>query len=209
MKSTSDPTATTPRYAPVMFLPSVMLPHVLMPLFIFEPRYRAMLTHCLEKNRMFCVALLRPGVTEASGPADYFPVAGLGLVRACVRHDDGTSHLILQGVSRVELGKYIQEQPFRIAELRELPTTNASGTEIDGLVEKVREKCSEMLPSDGADREKLKEQIAQLTDPGAFADVVAHTLLRNPYRQQEVLEQLFVPERLSSLLRHLRAEMAE
>ena len=45
----------------------------MLPLFIFEPRYRAMLAHCLEQNRMFCVALMKPGVTEAAGPDDFSP----------------------------------------------------------------------------------------------------------------------------------------
>src|SRR5689334_6605850 len=89
-----------PRETPVMTLPNVTLfPEALLPLYIFEPRYRQMLTDMLHSNRMFAVAMQKPGNSRETP----LPVAGLGLVRVSVRHNDGTSHLILQGIARVEL----------------------------------------------------------------------------------------------------------
>jgi ATP-dependent Lon protease len=168
-----------------------------------------MLAHCLENERMFCVALLRPGVEEASTREDFFPMAGLGLVRACVGHPDGTAHLVLQGLARVELGVFTQELPFRIAELREIPTQTAAGTTVDALVKKLRHTCDQFIPGDGDDRRKLKEQIAQVTDAGMLCDMVAHTFLQNAYTQQEVLESLAVEERLRLVETHLRQEMSQ
>jgi Lon protease-like protein len=59
--STDD--TTLPRSAPVMVLGGATLfPLGYMPLFIFEPRYRAMLDYALERDRMFCVGHARPGI---------------------------------------------------------------------------------------------------------------------------------------------------
>src|SRR5256886_16469437 len=89
-----------PSEIPVMTLPNATLfPQALLPLYIFEPRYRQMLADALHSNRMFSVAMQKPGSTRES-PS---PVAGLGLIRVWVAHRDGTSHLCLQGVARVEL----------------------------------------------------------------------------------------------------------
>jgi ATP-dependent Lon protease len=206
LQSVQHQTSNLPPYAPVMFLSTVMLPNVMLPLFIFEQRYRAMLAHCLEQNRMFCVALMKPGVTEAAGADDFFPVAGIGLLRACVGHPDGTSHLILQGLSRVKLRSFVQEQPFRIAELCELSTVPVPGPRAEEMSERLRRACAEYFPGGSAEREKLMEQIAQISDPGILCDVVAHTFLRDPFHQQDVLEQLEVPARLEILLRHLAEE---
>ena len=83
-----------------MTLPNATLfPQALLPLYIFEPRYRQMLADALHSNRMFSVAMQKPGSTRET-PS---PVAGLGLIRVSVGHRDGTSHLILQGLARVEL----------------------------------------------------------------------------------------------------------
>src|SRR5437588_2593695 len=94
------------RQAPVMTLPNATLfPQALLPLYIFEPRYRRMLTDALKSNRMFSVAMQHPGRSRET-PCS---VAGLGLIRVAVDHDDGTSHLILQGLSRIELGETVQQ----------------------------------------------------------------------------------------------------
>src|SRR5881275_1671678 len=86
-----------PPEVPVMTLPNATLfPQALLPLYIFEPRYRQMLADALHSNRMFSVAMQRPGNTRET-PA---PIAGLGLIRVSVGHSDGTSHLILQGLAR-------------------------------------------------------------------------------------------------------------
>ena len=89
-----------PREVPVMTLPNATLfPQALLPLYIFEPRYRQMLADALHSHRMFSVAMQQPG-TKRESPS---PVAGLGLIRVSVGHRDGTSHLVLQGLARVEL----------------------------------------------------------------------------------------------------------
>ena len=126
-----------------MILPEATLfPHASMPLFIFEPRYRAMLAWAIEQHRMFCIALMKPGVEEAKSGDDFHHVAGLGLVRACVQHPDGTSHLVLQGLARVRLTDFIQEKPFRIAELREIESRPASADEGEKLSAQVLEICA-------------------------------------------------------------------
>ena len=52
-----------PEQVPVMPLPgAVLFPHALLPLYIFEPRYREMLEHALSHHRMFAVATLKPPV---------------------------------------------------------------------------------------------------------------------------------------------------
>ena len=85
-----------PNEVPVMTLPSATLfPQALLPLYIFEPRYRRMLSDMLRAGRMFSVAMQKPGKVRENPCA----VAGLGLIRVSVGHDDGTSHLILQGLA--------------------------------------------------------------------------------------------------------------
>src|SRR5882757_9451652 len=102
MKSIGRQGLKLPAQAPVMVLPGAQLfPQVPLPLFIFEPRYREMLTWSLQQDRMFCIASMKLGISEARTTDDFHHIVGLGLVRACVGHDDGTSHLILQGLARM------------------------------------------------------------------------------------------------------------
>src|SRR4051812_30825671 len=96
---------TLPDEVPVMTLPNIaFFPQALMPLYIFEPRYRRMLRDVLASNRLFAVAGLDP--VRVSDPTQFEPpyrVASVGIVRACQKSEDGTSKLLLQGICRVEI----------------------------------------------------------------------------------------------------------
>src|SRR4029079_11416324 len=125
-----------PTEVPVMTLPSATLfPQALLPLYIFEPRYRQMLADSLKSDRMFSVAMQKPGRSRET-PC---PVAGLGLIRVSVDHEDGTSHLILQGLARVELGETVQRKPSRIRNIRALQAEVTDSIMIDALLAKVHE----------------------------------------------------------------------
>ena len=100
--------------------PAPSFPHALLPLYIFEERYREMLEYALTRHRMFAVALLKPQRTQWHSHDDFFQIAGVGLIRACVGRGDGTSNLILQGLERVRFNGFEQEMPFPIAAIEPL-----------------------------------------------------------------------------------------
>jgi Lon protease-like protein len=92
-----------------------------------------MLTDMLRSERMFTVAMQKPGRVRET-PCT---VAGLGLIRVSVGHDDGTSHLILQGLARVELLGTVQTKPYRVANIRALAKSDSDNVVIDALLAKV------------------------------------------------------------------------
>src|SRR6266581_2339275 len=135
-----------PNQVPVLTLPSATLfPQALLPLYIFEPRYRQMLADTLKSERMFSVAMQKPGGRRES-PCQ---VAGLGLIRVSVDHHDGTSHLILQGITRVELRRTVQYKPYRVQCIRPLQAAPNDSVMIDALLAKVHELVEKRL-ADGA-----------------------------------------------------------
>jgi Lon protease-like protein len=213
-----------PREVPVMTLPNATLfPQALLPLYIFEPRYRQMLVDALHSNRMFSVAMQRPGTSRES-PA---PVAGLGLIRVSVGHRDGTSHLILQGLTRVELKETVRYKPYRIQRIRALQTPPCDNVKVDALVAKVRELLEERItldlpfPSPLVAPEKAesastapsfspKEILSYLdsiTDPEQAADLVSCAVLPGAAERQAILETVEVEARLRRLIQFLMAEI--
>ena len=203
------PALELPSSVPVMVLPGAMLfPQALLPLYVFEPRYRAMLAYCLQGERVFCVAMMKPGVGEATRPEHFFQVAGCGLVRACVGKEDGTSNLILQGLARVRFTGFVQEKPFRIARIEPVVSEDADTIEAEALGAKVLELChqfkerGEQLPG------QLDQFLSHLTSLELLADLVAHTFVGDPFWRQQLLEEASVPARLRLLIRFLGAESA-
>lgn len=208
MKSITDQKLNLPTHAPVMVLPGAQLfPNALLPLYIFEPRYRKMLAWSLEQHRMFCIAPMKPGISEARSIDDFHHIVGLGLVRACVGREDGTSHLVLQGIARVRITGFLQDAPFRLAEMRELASKPADPQEREDLTAKLLEVCT-LLRSHGTNvPEALDQQLAKIDDPALLSDIVAHTFLRDAEQRQAVFEELHVAARTRLLIRYLLGEV--
>lgn len=196
-----------PREAPVMPLPGALLfPHALLPLHIFEPRYRAMLAHSLNTDRVVCVALLKPNRSDWRNPEDFFHTSTVGLIRACVGREDGTSNLILQGLRRVRFREFSQEQPFPIARLEPLSSSRDATVETDALGSKVLELYERFKDSGRPFPEKVAQYLSDLTDPEMLADLMASTFIEDALRRQQVLEELSVNDRLRLVIQYLREE---
>jgi ATP-dependent Lon protease len=213
-----------PREIAVMTLPNATLfPQALLPLYIFEPRYRQMLADALETNRMFAIAMQKPGNSRET-PS---PVAGLGLIRVSVRHKDDTSHLILQGIARVELSQAVRYKPYRVQRIRPLETPPSDSAAVDALLAKVRELLQERIalglpfpfpvvsskasnePKPSFSPKTILGYLDSLTDPEQTADLVSSAVLPNGAQRQTILETIDVETRLLRLIQFLLAEISK
>jgi ATP-dependent Lon protease len=214
-----------PNEVPVMTLPSATLfPQALLPLYIFEPRYRQMLADMLRSERMFSVAMQKPGRVREAPCA----VAGLGLIRVSVGHDDGTSHLILQGLARVEIVSTVQTRPYRVANIRPLRVATADNVVIDALVAKVHELVEDRVklgpfpfpfsalqnPSGpkkkgqpGISPKEILDYLESLPDADQVADLVTCALVPGAVERQTILETVNVEQRLKHLIHFLMEEI--
>ncbi|HEX7861097.1 MAG TPA: LON peptidase substrate-binding domain-containing protein [Verrucomicrobiae bacterium] len=210
----------------VMTLPNAILfPQVMLPLFIFEPRYRKMLREVLEGERMFAIAMQKQGASKGT-PSN---IAGLGLIRAAVTHHDGTSHLILQGVARIALTETIKQRPYRREKFKLLETKRTNTLAVDALTEKVLDLVSERFKQgfpfpilnqllkmdaqgeqtsgEGASLDTIIEYLAKLENPDQLADLVSCTLLATPTQRQLILETVDLETRLKHLIHFLIADI--
>jgi Lon protease-like protein len=190
-----------------MVLPgAVLFPNTVFPLRIFEPRYRAMLEWVLEHDRMFCVAMMKPGITEAETEDEFFHTAGIGLVAASVTQADGTSNLMLHGLGRVHFIGFSQRTPFRIATVVPRPDFATAPAQTEPLVKKLRGQCSAIRVNDAPLPASFIEAVERIGDPALLSDTVASSLINDPAQRQRLLEQQNPAERLLELTRILGRE---
>ena len=193
-----------PEEVGIMTLPTAILfPQALLPLYIYEPRYRAMLKQSLANQRMFAVALPQ---TSSSPVLEPHRIAGVGLIRACVDKSDGTSNLILQGVSRVRFTDFVQEKPFYIARIEVLTTEESDALEVEALSIKVLEMIGAMHDAGQIPAEGILKYLNEITDYDALADIVTYSFIENLPRKQEILETLNLRQRLQKVIFALRTQ---
>lgn len=117
---------------PLFPLPrSVLLPGGLLPLHVFEPRYRKLVEDALAGERLLGLALLKPGY-EASYHAapDIEPWVGIGRLLAEERLDDGRYNVLVLGVARGRVTEEDRTGPYRIASVELPPECRASNEQV-------------------------------------------------------------------------------
>jgi ATP-dependent Lon protease len=202
---------TLPDEVPVMTLPNVaFFPQALMPLHIFEPRYRHMLKDVLATDRLFAVA----GVdAKLAGARDQFEpphrVASVGMIRACQKNGDGTSNLLLQGLCRVELLRIVADRPYRRIKIRVL-TSETGGAAPENV--RLREELARLLllkQKLGAPLSRdMTEFLSGIDDPETFVDLAAFNFCDCHLVKQKLLETLDIQARLRLFADQLRDDVA-
>ena len=110
---------------PVFPLPNVVFfPRVVLPLHVFEPRYRELVNDAVAGEGLIAISLLEEGFEENyEGSPPFHPIGTVGRIEELDTLADGRMLLRLIGLQRVELNKVVQERPYRRVQIRPLGET--------------------------------------------------------------------------------------
>lgn len=186
-----------PEILPVMTLRgTVLFPHAVMPLFIFEERYRQMLDEVLETDRLF--AIFNEGEEDDGIEEPPASMGTVGIVRAAQKNPDGTTNLALQGLMRVQLIEIVQEFPYRLVRIKPCPSA-AGEEETDESHAEVREHILSVIEAEPELRPGLPPEyidfLRSLTQPAPFIDVTIHSVCQSAEVKQRLLETLSLSAR--------------
>ncbi|WP_338863219.1 LON peptidase substrate-binding domain-containing protein [Myxococcus stipitatus] len=180
-------------------LPSaVLFPHSIIPLHIFEPRYRAMVRDALAGDRVIALAQLEEGWEgNYDGRPPMVPLMCAGVIAWDEEVEDGRYNILLQGVSRIEmLSELATDKPYREVHAKVLTDLPYHGPEEERLRQAVFELAGRVPPTFA---ENLLPATARATG-GMLADVVAAAVIPEAERRQELLAELDVKRRLDAVL---------
>lgn len=200
-----------PREVPVMTLSNaVLFPQAILPLHIFEPRYRTMLNEVLAGDRIFAIAALDDSDQDNRADEPPHSIAGIGVVRACHTNEDGTSNLVLQGLARVQLDGITTELPYRKARIHPILSEhdaspgdlNTIQTEIIGLVE-TQIKLGAPIPKE------VLNFLQTIKDPEGALDISIATLCASGEVKQQLLETRGIYARFEHFKHFLQNEIEQ
>lgn len=185
----------------------VFFPNSLLPLHIFEPRYREMARDALSGDRLIGMALLKPGWQDTyEGSPPIFKTVCMGEIIHAEKLPDGRYNLVLHGHCRAKI-------------VRELPTDKPYRTAEIELQSEHRKALSPRRV--GQLRNLLFDAFSRVIEPphwgftvfsaphlelGIAADLIAASFPSDPLEKQKILESLDVEERVERLIRILDRE---
>jgi Lon protease-like protein len=205
-----DPTALAA--LPIFPLPNcVLLPGGLLPLHVFEPRYRELTRDCLAGSQVMAVARLRPGYqTTYYGRPAVYDRCGVGRIICSEELPDGRFALLLRGVARVEIARELPaDRAYRLVEARVVPDVTVDRNEAVCCHNRLIQLCdrlAEVLEQGGP---QLRDLVRNHRDPGACADAIAAALVMDADARQELLEASDPLHRLQRTLGHVSHLLCE
>ncbi len=189
---------------PIFPLPQVQLfPHALLPLHVFEPRYRELVRDCTapDGGQLIAMVTLQPGFGERYHERPpVLPVCGVGRVIAHDPLPDGRSNVLLRGTTRARVAEELPAaHSYRLVRLEALEDQYRAGydfTSAQRTLVLLADQLAVRLPSG---TETLRGLARSQTEPGALADVLGAALITEPADRQLLLETLDVAARVEQV----------
>ncbi len=200
---------TGPRRVPVLPVrDTVLFPHAVLPLTVGRESSIQLIESLGEERSIVVAAQLDPRL-DLPTPTDMHGVGTLATVHKVVRMPNQSRFVFTEGVGRVRLLRYVQTEPFMVAEIEELedahPESNAS---VEALVRNVIGQFQQIVSESPTLSDELRTIAANIEDPGRLVDFVASSLpFLTTEDKQKLLETASIQARLEQLNKHLAKEI--
>jgi len=196
---------------PIFPLPgAVLLPYALIPLHVFEPRYRKMIRDCQAGAGVLALANIPPdALLTGKEPPRVLPVIGAGILARVDPLPDGRSNIVLRGVLRARVLEELEAgEPYRGVRAQRLPDAapDASAFSAEELRQLVLAVCARRP---GAAAAALVQMARSDALPGELADAIGAVVIESSEERQLLLETCAPQDRLRRVAQHLAERLAE
>lgn len=190
---------------PIFPLPSAQLfPDAVLPLHVFEPRYRALVEHALEHGQnAMAVATLKSGYEDDyEGRPAVHPIMGAGVILAAERQGDGRWNVLVRGTDRVQM---LEELPPRnlFREVRAARLMERPAAPDHPLEERLRALIGQLADHAAEAARALHLIASQARDGAMLSNLIGAHACSDPRLRRKLLECTDVEKRLEMACGHL------
>jgi ATP-dependent Lon protease len=204
----NEATSGTRRIPVLPVRDTVLFPHAVLPLTVGRESSIQLIESLGEERAIVVAAQLDPRL-DTPKPGDLHNVGTLATVHKIVRMPNQSRFVFTEGVSRVRLLRYVQSEPFMVAEVETLEeVTPATSASFEALVRNVVEQFQQIVSESPTLSDELRTIAANIEEPERLVDFVASSLpfLTTDHKQQ-LLETANITERLEQLNKLLAKEI--
>jgi len=178
---------------------TVLFPELILPIMVGRKKSVTLIDEAMEAERVIGVVTQHSSEIEEPNPNELYSIGVAAHLIRMVKEMDGTQRVIVQGLERIKILRYIQDDPYYIADVEVIPEKETTDVEIDALIMNLKQlfqKAVEFAPYLSVE---LKNMVLNVKDPGILADIIASNLNINPAEKQEILEIFNIKERLTKV----------
>ena len=164
----------------------VFFPNTVIPLHIFEERYKQMIDDSVSSHNLICMTLMQDDMKD-----DDLAISKIGCVGRIISNEEGEEgkkNIILYGITRIHIDEIIYSKPYRQAKINIIKSKKTSDN--DPLYKRITDLVGEwnLLLEDYNDNYKIK--VDQNSTLSKLTDSLSSIIVSSPSERQYLLEEL-------------------
>lgn len=198
-----------PPQLPIFPLPNVLLfPNMVLPLHIFEERYKRMTSDCLRGDRLLGLFLLQRGWEEEGATPTPYEVGGMGRITRAVKYPNGSMDILLSGVARVHVLRYIRQKPYLVAEVEMWPDDSDDSEGLQALTRRMVGLFERFVSAKASEAHELLTSLKLLASPIDLLHFVVTHMPLDVHHKQEIMHLRPIDERITMMITFLNRELS-
>ena len=185
---------------------TVVYPLSVAPLMVGVPRSVKLIEDALEDNRLIGLLATKDPSVEEPQPGQLYEIGSVARVYRVVKAPDNTMQVIVQGLERFRVEKWLDTDPYLRAQIGLMPDVVEPGLELDALQRSLRDLAQEIIALSPNLPEEIGKLLDQVQDPRYLAYLVAANARLKVAEGQKILEFDTIKDKLRALISHLTHE---
>jgi ATP-dependent Lon protease len=212
--SRDEKTPSTSPQLPLLPLRDIVLfPHEVRPLYVGREKSIAALRYAMankgpDGKAWLLLSAQKKAKTNDPGPDELFHFCTIGQVVQLLPLPDGTVKVLVEGVTRAKVTKFVKHEPFFLCEFETVVGEITASVELEALVRAVQATLKAYVELNKRIAPEIQQQVAAIEDPSRLADTIAiHVPFKTVADKQALLETMAVTKRLEKLHELMQGEI--
>lgn len=185
----------------------VVYPKMIVPLFVGREKSIRALQEAVDKEQNIVLVTQKDAAEEEASPENVYGVGTLGAVLQLLKLPDGTLKVLIEGVERVKIDKFTDNQDYMEVIAAAMPEHEKDSLEMEALSRAVVSQFEEYVKLSKKIPAEVLVSINQIEDLSKMADTIASHLSLKIADKQELLEAQSLKERFEKILGFMNAEI--
>ena len=186
---------------------TVIYPGLAVPLIIGRERSIQLIDDALGSDKMIGVVTQKDPKVQDPAPEEMFSIGTAASILKMVRVSERDIRVVVQGVARIKVDRYLESDPYYIARVSHLEEDYIEGITIEALITNVKDVFRKVVELSPQVPSEIMGMITNLKNPGMLADFVVSSLNIPLEEKQQILEIIEIPARLNHVLEILNREL--
>ncbi|MCC7479221.1 endopeptidase La [bacterium] len=197
-----------PRELPIMPLKNVVVfPSVVLPIHVTREKSTAAIEAVLSGQRIMGLMSQRDEDEEDPDYDDLYEIGTIGLILRVLKLPEGGARILIQGLSRYKVTKWLAKDPYFLAQVEALPEMETDSMQAQALMRAVNEQFKQYVNLGKSLPSEILVAANNIKEPGKLADLVAANISIGDEMRQEILEVIDPLRRLERINQIVQSEI--